>query len=236
MSRASIFCDIGTDNFCWVVTTFDSQIQIQDFKLVSMHRTVKDVAKFVKDMNETYDPIMWYIEKQNWRNVKCSKIENYIVALLTEYKRRYKLVAPNQKFKRLNICSLSYPDRKKAIVCIGKYMLHDFIMSEELRNQVNQMQKQDDFFDCVTMAATTFLEDLSKYCNYLAMETKYSLHSVPTYENLREGAIPETVSGAQRQTVTQNVAQTIEQNAQVTLEIPTQEPASLLNWADEVDG
>jgi uncharacterized membrane protein len=153
LSEMFIFFDIGVSNFCYLICELtDKKIKVIDFDIVRFGKNI--VGEVISFLDDTPRPEKFFIEVQYHKNSKCTKIETVILTYLTINNLRYKKVHPFHKIKVLNLDSSSYSVRKKSVIEHGKIKLKETIISDQLLDKLDELKKQDDFFDCLLMAWT----------------------------------------------------------------------------------
>lgn len=151
-----VFFDIGIKNFCYLICKLHNEkLEIIDFEIVSLTQPLIASTIFLLDKITSLPDIeKYFIELQNYRNVKCIKIETAIETYLRINRLYFAKVHPFKKLKSLGIFSSSYFIRKKRVVEHGEKFLTHVVLSQKVSSKLSELKKKDDFFDCFLMAIT----------------------------------------------------------------------------------
>jgi len=144
-----VFIDPGIVNCCFLLYDNENST-VHDFFI----KSVKDVS-ICYDILEKLLPVIKsiHVEKQVSKNTKCLKIEAAINTFCLCNKLIFELINARLKTVLLNIPkSTSYYNRKKKIVEFGTILLDNKTILYDNREKINNLEKKDDFFDCLLMA------------------------------------------------------------------------------------
>lgn len=155
MEEHILVCDVGVKNFCYTIFTKNKLVE---FDILSIND--KKLLDLFVNLHKQYNFKYIGCEKQHNKNPKCVKYSHFIIAFSILNEIQYRMINPRNKFAILKInkeATSTYYQRKKMATVLGQENLKNFSFSDEIQNQISQLDKTDDFYDCLLMYLTTFI-------------------------------------------------------------------------------